>query len=388
MRRHLYSPDHLAFREVVATFVEREVRPNLARWDEQRLIDRDVWLLAGKMGIIGLSAPEEFGGAGVLRDYCFRNVIIEELAKVGAASLASSFALQDDILIPYIAAIGDAEQRARWLPGMVTGELIGAIAMTEPGTGSDLRGIRTTATKVDGGWRVTGSKTFITSGINADLVIVVVRTDDIGPNSLSLLVIEAGMAGFTRGRKLAKIGLVAQDTAELFFDDVFVPDSNTLGDVGGGLAQLKRHLPLERLSIGAQAVAVSEAVFGWTLDYTSDRRAFGQPIADFQATRFTLAEVRTELDVTTAFVDAAIQAWNADELTVVDAAKVKWWATDVQNRLIDRCLQLFGGYGYMLEYPVARAFVDARVQKIFGGANEIMKDIVGRDLVKGRRPTP
>lgn len=385
MLREFYESDHDAFRQSVKEFVEREVVDNIEHWDEQRLVDRSAWIAAGKQGLIGLSAPEEFGGAGQLRDYRYRNIVMEELCRVGATSLASSFSLQDDIIVPYVASLGNDDQRARWLPGMASGGLIGAIAMTEPGTGSDLRGIRTSGTKVDGGWRVSGAKTFITSGIQSDFVITVVRTDpDGGARQHSLLVIEEGMPGFTRGRKLKKIGLPAQDTAEMFFDDVFVPDANLLGELGGGLGQLKRHLPLERLSIAAAAIANADAVLAWTLEYTRQREAFGQRIADFQNSRFVLAEVATELDVTREFVDRSIRAWNDETLTVVDAAKAKWWASDVQNRAIDRCLQLFGGYGYMLEYPVARAFQDARIQKIFGGTNEIMKDIIGRDLV-GKR---
>jgi alkylation response protein AidB-like acyl-CoA dehydrogenase len=381
MKRGLYEPDHEAFRDAVREFVAREVTPNLARWDDQRLIDRDVWLAAGKHGIIGLPAPTEYGGAGT-HDYRYRNVVLEELARVFATSLASTFSLQDDIAIPYVATLGNDEQLQRWLPGMCSGETIVAIAMTEPGTGSDLRGIRTSGVKVDGGWLVNGAKTFITSGIQSDLVITVVRTDPAGGSQgFSLLVVERDMTGFSRGRKLDKVGLHAQDTAELFYDDVFVPDENVLGAIGGGFSQLVTLLPLERLSIAAHAVAVSDAVLASTIDYTQQRVAFGKPIADFQNTRFELAELATEVDVTRAFVDKAIHAHADGDLSVVDAAKVKWWASDMQNRLIDRCLQLHGGYGFMMEYPVARAYQDARIQKIFGGTNEIMKQIIGRDII-------
>jgi long-chain-acyl-CoA dehydrogenase len=385
MKRDLYTPDHEAFRATVAEFVARDVVPHLARWDEQRLIDRDVWLSAGKQGIIGLSAPEEFGGAGLVRDYRYRNVVLEELAKVFATSLASSFSLQDDIAIPYIVELGNQEQKARWLPQMVTGELIGAIAMTEPGTGSDLQGIRTSGVKVDGGWVVNGAKTFITSGIQSDLIITVVRTDPAGGSGgFSLLAIERGMTGFERGRKLNKVGLHAQDTAELSFQDVFVPDENVLGEIGGGFKQLMALLPLERLSIAAYGIAISDAVLADTVRYTTDRTAFGQPVADFQNTRFELADLATEADVTRAFVDQAIRAYGAGDLSETDAAKAKLWGSEMQNRLIDRCLQLHGGYGFMMEYPVARAFQDARIQRIFGGTSEIMRTVIGRDLV-GRR---
>lgn len=384
MIRRLYTDDHQAFRDTVREFVRREVAENIDRWEEERLIGRETWLAAGQHGLIGLSAPEEFG-AGQAKDYRFRNVVMEELNSVGATSLASSFSLQDDIVIPYLDGLGTEEQKARWLPRMASGELIGAIAMTEPGTGSDLRGIKSTGMKVDGGWIVNGSKTFITSGIHADLVIVVVRTDPTGGSrSFSLLVVERGFEGFERGRKLKKIGLHGQDTAELSFTDVFVPEENLLGEVGGGFGQLVSKLPLERLSIAAQAIASADSVFKQTVEYTDNRRAFGQPVADFQNTRFELAQMSTELDVTRNFVDQAILAFNAGELTVVDAAKAKLWASEVQNRVIDRCLQLHGGYGYMIEYPVARAFQDARIQRIFGGTSEIMREIIGRDIV-GRR---
>lgn len=380
MKRTLYAEDHEAFREVVAEFVTREVKPHLARWDSEGIIDRDVWLAAGRQGLLGLAAPEEYGGAG--GDYRFRNVVLEEFAKVFANSLASSFSLQDDIAIPYINEIGNEEQKATWLPRMIAGEVIGAIAMTEPGTGSDLQGIRTSARKVDGGWVLNGSKTFITNGIHSDLVITVARTDpDGGPRGFTLFLVERGMEGFSRGRKLEKVGLHAQDTAELVYEDVFVPDAGVLGEIGGGFGQLKNMLPLERLSIAAHAVAVASEILEDTIRYTKDRTAFGQRIADFQNTQFELAEMRTEVDIARVYVDQAILAYNAGELTDVDAAQAKWWTSDLQNKVIDRCLQLHGGYGFMLEYPVGRAYQDARVQRIFGGANEIMKVIIGRKIV-------
>jgi long-chain-acyl-CoA dehydrogenase len=384
MDRNLFTDDHEQYRLAVREFVAREVAPNLQKWNDDGLTGRDVWLAAGKHGIIGLSGPERYGGAG-LEDYRYRVVVSEELARVGATSLQTGFGVQDDILIPYVTGLGTDEQKARWLPGMCAGELIMAVAMTEPGAGSDLKGIRTAGVKVDGGWRVTGSKTFITSGIQSALVVVVAKTDPAGgTDAFTLLVVEDGMPGFTRGRKLAKLGLAAQDTAELFFDDVVVPDENVLGVVGGGFRQLMRHLPLERLSIAVGAVAASDAALGWTLDYVNRREAFGEPIADFQNSRFVLAEIATELDVTRAYVDKAVLALNDGDLSAVDAAKAKLWATEVQNRTVDRCLQLHGGYGYMMEYPIARAYADARVQKIYGGTNEIMKEIIGRDLT-GRR---
>ncbi|MDT0203245.1 acyl-CoA dehydrogenase family protein [Nocardioides sp. AE5] len=380
MKRTLYTADHEAFREVVSEFVAREVAPHLERWEEERIIDRDVWMAAGRQGLLGLAAPEEYGGAG--GDYRFRNVILEEFAKVHATSLASSFSLQDDIAIPYINEIGNDEQKQRWLPPMVAGERIGAIAMTEPGTGSDLQGITTSARQVEGGWVLNGAKTFITNGINSDLVITVARTDPAGgPNAFTLFVVEREMEGFSRGRKLKKVGLHAQDTAELVYEDVFVPDENVLGEVGGGFGQLKNMLPLERLSIAAHAVAVAEAVLADTIAYTRDRVAFGQRIADFQNTQFELAEMQTLVNVARVYVDQAIGSYNAGEFTDVDAAQAKWWTSDLQNDVIDRCLQLHGGYGFMLEYPVGRAYQDARIQRIFGGTNEIMKMIIGRKIV-------
>jgi len=383
VKRDLYETDHESFRDVCREFVAREVAPHYERWEEQRLIDRDVWVAAGKQGLLGLLAPEELGGGG--GDYRYRMVLLEELGKAFATSLASSFSLQDDILIPYVVELGNQEQQQRWLPKMIAGELIMAVAMTEPGTGSDLQGIRTSATKVDGGWVVNGAKTFITSGIQSDVVITVCRTDPAGgPEGFTLLAVEKDFPGFSRGRKLAKIGLQGQDTAELAFEDVFVPDTNVLGRVGGGFGQLKHMLPLERLSIAGWAVALSSAVLADTVEYTKSREAFGQRIIDLQNTRFELAELTTELNVTRAFVDAAIRAHNAGELTDLDAAQAKWWASDMQNRLIDRCLQLHGGYGFMMEYPVGRAYQDSRVQKIFGGTNEIMKHIIGRAVAAGR----
>lgn len=385
MQRNLYTADHEEFRSIAVEFVKRVVEPHQADWDQAHLIDRDAWLEAGRQGIVGLSAPEEFGGAGQLRDYRYRQIVNEEIAKVGNGSLLSSFSLQDDILIPYIAQLGTDEQKQRWLPGMARGEKIAAVAMTEPGTGSDLRGIRTTAKAVDGGWVVNGSKTFITSGIHSDLVVTVVKTGEgSGSRDFSLLVIEAGMDGFERGRKLDKVGLVAQDTSELSFTDVFVPSDNLLGELGGGFGALMNLLPLERLGIAAGSVAMMQAAFDHTVEYVEARHAFGQPIMDFQNTRFQLADIATEIAASVAFLDQTIHAWNAAELTTVEASKIKLWATEALGRVVDTCVQLHGGYGYMLEYPIARLYQDARVQRIFGGTSEIMREIIGRDIA-GRR---
>lgn len=384
MRRTLYTEDHEDFRAVVAEFTAREVTPNLDTWDADHATGRDVWLAAGRQGVLGLNIPDAYGGAGV-DDYRYRMVVCEELSRAGSAALSSGFGVQDDITALYLRSMGTEEQKQRWLPRMAAGEYLMAVGMTEPGAGSDLKGIRTTARQVADGWLVNGAKTFITSGIQSDGVITVVRTDPAGgSDGFSLLVVEEGMPGFSRGRRLDKIGLVAQDTAELFFEDVLVPQENLLGEVGAGFRQLMRHLPQERLSIASQGVAAAAAAVEWTIAFTNEREAFGRPIADFQNTRFVMAEVVTEVDVARAYLDACVLAHNAGELTAVDAAKAKWWATDLQNRVIDKCLQLFGGYGYMLEYPIAKAFVDARVQRIYGGTNEIMKEIIGRDIY-GRR---
>jgi alkylation response protein AidB-like acyl-CoA dehydrogenase len=380
MNRDFFEPDHEAFREVVQAFIKREVTPNADRWEEEHSVDRQAWLAAGKQSLIGMSVPEEYGGVGT-GDFRYRCVMMEELARVGATSLSSGFGLQDDIAIPYLVDLATDEQKARWLPPMATGECIGAIAMTEPGAGSDLQGIRTTAVRHDDHWVLNGAKTFITNGIHSDLVIVVARTDPAaGSRGISLLVVERGMPGFTRGRKLDKIGMHAQDTAELFFGDVPVPAANLLGRDGGGFVHLMERLPRERMSIAYMALASARAALGWTVEYTTGRTAFGQPIAAFQNTQFELASMVTEVDVLEAYLDKAVRALNDDTLTAVDAAKAKLWATEVQHRVLDRCLQLFGGYGYMAEYPIGRAYADSRVQTIYGGTSEIMKTIIAREI--------
>ncbi|MEV5408174.1 acyl-CoA dehydrogenase family protein [Thermopolyspora sp. NPDC052614] len=388
MSESFYTDDHEELRKVVRTYVEREVTPNLARWERQRLVDREAWLAAGRQGLLGARIPEEYGGAG-LDDYRVRCVISEEMAKVGATSPALGFALNDDIVLPYLLRLGTEEQKRRWLPGFCTGETIAAIAMTEPGAGSDLRGMRATATRDGDEWVINGAKTFITNGIQADLVIVAAQTQvDGAPAGLSLFVVESGTPGFTRGRKLDKIGQHAQDTAELFFDDVRVPAENLLGTEGAGMRHLVSNLPSERLSIAWYGLAMAEAALEWTLAYTRERTAFGKPILDFQATRFRLAELVTEVEVTRSHLEKLVHRYNAGELDVVDAAKAKWWATETQKKVIDSCLQLFGGYGYMMEYPIARAFIDSRVQTIYGGTTEIMKEIIGRSLAGPERGRP
>jgi len=377
MQSDLFESDHEDYRTVVRKFVERNVTPHLERWDAQRLIDRETWLEAGKQGLLGLSVPEEFGGPGET-DYRFRVIVQEEIARVGASSLQSGFSTNDDIVLNYLLRHANPDQAKRWLPGFAAGETIGAIAMTEPGAGSDLRGIKTTAAKVADGWLINGSKTFITSGILADLIIVFAKTG----KGFSLFVVEEGAKGFSRGRKLDKVGLHAQDTAELFFEDVLVSDDDVLGDIGQGLTYLKQSLPLERLGIAIAGQASAEAVLRWTIDYVKERTAFGQRIADLQVPAHQLAHQRTAIEVSRAYIDRCVHEHNAGTLSAVDAAKAKAWATQLQHDVIDVGVQLHGGYGYMMEYPIARAFLDARVQRIYGGANEIMMEIVQKDLLR------
>jgi len=380
MRRDLYTDDHEQYRETVREFLAREVVPHHQRWEADRWIDRKVFAAAARQGVYGLQIGEEHGGAGE-RDYRYRMVVCEEIARVHALSFGLTVSLQDDLVLHYLLDLTTDEQRRRWLPGFASGEIIGALAMTEPGTGSDLRGIRTSARRDGDDWVLNGQKTFITSGIMADLVIVAARTDpEGGSRGFTLLAVERDMPGFTRGRKLDKIGLPGQDTAELFFEDVRIPAANVLGPVGSGLQELMSHLPRERLGVTATAIATSRAVFDLTRAYCFERQAFGHPIGDLQHIRFELAEMATEIDVAEAYVDRSVHAYNAGELTAVDAAKGKWYVSELQKRVIDRCLQLHGGYGYMTEYPVARAFVDTRVQTIYGGTTEIMKELIGRDL--------
>jgi alkylation response protein AidB-like acyl-CoA dehydrogenase len=380
MRRTLFDDEHDDFRASWRTFLEREVAPHYEQWERERLVPRAVFTKAGGHGFLGMSVPDEHGGAGV-DDFRFNVVLSEEAQRMGLGSVHLGMSVHSDICLPYFMRYATDEQKQRWLPGLASGELIAAIAMTEPGTGSDLAAISTTAVRKNGEYVVNGAKTFITNGINADLVITAVRTDrDERHRGLSLLVVERDTPGFERGRNLEKIGTHAQDTAELFFDDARVPAENLLGNEGEGFAYLVSNLPQERLSIAVAAVAAAEAALRWTVEYVRDRKAFGAPIGSFQNTRFELAEMRTEVDVGQAYVDRCVEALNAGELTAEDAAGAKWWCTELQGRVVDRCLQLHGGYGYMLEYPIARAYADARVTRIYGGSNEIMKEIVGRAM--------
>jgi alkylation response protein AidB-like acyl-CoA dehydrogenase len=383
MRRSLFEDVHEDFRASFRTFLERDVLGEEGRygeWERAGIIPRDVFARAGRGGFLAMAVPEAYGGAGA-DDFRLNLVIGEETQRAGVGSFGLGITLQNDICLPYFLSYCDEPQRERWLPGIATGGLITALAMTEPAIGSDLAAMSTSARRDGDHYLVNGAKTFITNGINADLVIVAVKTDPGERHrGISLLVLERGMQGFERGRNLEKIGQHAQDTAELSFSDVRVPVENLLGQEGEGFLYLVSNLPQERLSIAASAVAAAEAALAWTLDYVRERNAFGQPIGSFQASRFTLAELHGEVQIARAFVDQCAQALNADELTAEDAATAKWWCTDLQGRVVDRCLQLFGGYGYMLDYPIARAFADARVTRIYGGANEIMKEIVGRSL--------
>ena len=378
MQRQIFAEEHHAFRDTVRTFLEKEVVPHHDAWEKAGIVDREVWTKAGAQGLLGFEVDEQWGGGG-LHDFRFNTVLDEEVTRAGASGLG--FGLQNDVVAPYLARLLDDEQKQRWLPGFCSGEIISAIAMTEPAAGSDLQGVKTTAVKDGEDYVVNGQKTFITNGINADIVIVVARTDpDAGHKGISLLMVERGMPGFERGRNLDKVGLKAQDTAELFFSDVRVPKANLLGEEGRGFIYLMENLPQERLSIAVSAVASAAWALEVTLQYAKDRTAFGRPIGGFQHNRFTLAEIATEVEVAQTYLDRCIAEHNAGEFSAVDAAMAKWWTTELQKRVIDRCVQLHGGYGYMLEYPIAKAYLDARIQTIYGGTTEIMKEIVGRSL--------
>ncbi len=378
MKRTVFEEEHEALRESTRQYIERELVPNAQKWEEQRMVDRSAFVAAGKYGLIGFNMPEEYGGGGS-DDFRFNAVIDEEIARYGGPAPALS--LQNDVVAPYFKHLANEEQMARWMPGIASGELILAVAMTEPGAGSDLAGIRTSAVRDGDDWIINGSKTFISSGINCDLVVVVCRTNpEAGHKGFTLLVVERGMAGFERGRKLDKMGLHAQDTSELHFENVRVPSANILGKEGGGFYHLMQNLPSERLSIAVTAIAGARECWRQTLQYAKDRKAFGQPIGSFQHNRFLLAEMDTELDVCERYIDRCLQGVLDGDLTAVEASKAKWFCTETAKKIIDGCLQLHGGYGYMMEYRVARDYCDSRIQTIFGGTTEIMKDIIGRDL--------
>jgi len=381
MRRTLFEDDHEAFRDSFRKFVQAEIVPHHDEWEQAGIVPRELFATAGKSGFLGIEIPEEYGGGGA-RDFRLNAVMDEELMGCGAAAAGRGRSRHNDTSPPHFMAYCNDEQRARWLPGIASGELITAIAMTEPGIGSDLASMSTTAIRDGDHYVVNGAKTFITNGINADLVITAVKTDPAEKHKgMSLVVLERGMEGFERGRNLDKLGQHAQDTAELSFTDVRVPVTNLLGDQEGqGFAQLVGNLPQERLSIGYAAVASARYALDLTLEYVKERKAFGKPIGSFQNSRFVLAELDTEIDIAQHYVDACVRALDAGELTAADASKAKYWCTELQGRVVDKCLQLFGGYGYMTEYPIARAFADARITRIYGGTTEIMKEVIGRSL--------
>jgi long-chain-acyl-CoA dehydrogenase len=377
----LFEPDHDAFREAFRAFVAREIVPSYLEWEQSRMVPRAVWEAAGASGFLCMDVPEEYGGSGIA-DYRFNVVVTEELTRAGASGVG--FPLHTDIVAPYITRYGTEAQRRRWLPDLTTGKTISAIAMSEPSAGSDLQGIRTTAIRHGDEYLLNGQKTFISNGIISDLVIVVARTNPAaGHRGISLLIVERGMEGFERGRNLEKIGQHAQDTAELFFRDVRVPTANLLGEEGLGFKYLMSNLPVERLSIAVGGVAAGQTALDLAVEYCRQREAFGGKLTALQHVRFELAEMATEVAIGQAFIDRCILELIEGSLTTEDASMAKWWATDMAQRVADRALQLFGGYGYMQEYPISRIFTDNRVARIYGGSNEIMKEIIGRKLAAG-----
>jgi alkylation response protein AidB-like acyl-CoA dehydrogenase len=381
MERTIFTDEHDLFRAAYRQFVEREVTPYFEEWERAGIVSRELFTKAGASGFLGMSAPAEYGGGGV-RDFRYHAIITEELMYAGYAGVTLCFSTHNDVCLPYLLDLTTEEQKARWLPGVCSGEIVMAIAMTEPQAGSDFGAISTTAIRDGDHFVVNGSKTFITNGINADLVVTAVKTDPAaGRKGMSVLAIERGMDGFERGRNLDKIGLHSQDTAELVFTDVHVPVRNVIGTVGEGFVHMMRNLPQERLGLAMAAIAGARAALDLTVAYTKDRTAFGQPIAAFQNSKFRLAEMATEVEIGQVFIDRCIVALNDGVLTAEEAAMAKWWCTELQKRTVDTCLQLHGGYGYMREYAIARAYTDARITTIFGGTTEIMKEIIGRQVI-------
>lgn len=375
--RTLFSPDHELFRESVRTFLEKEAVPFHGQWEKQGYIDRDLWRKAGEAGMLCSHLPDAYGGLDA--DFLYSAVVIEEIGRLGLTGI--SFSLHSDIVAPYILHYGSEALKHKYLPKLISGEMVTAIAMTEPGAGSDLQGVKTTAVLDGDEYVINGSKTFITNGYLADLVIVVAKTDPkAGAKGTSLFLVEADTPGFAKGKRLEKVGMKAQDTSELFFQDVRVPKENILGQAGMGFAYLMQELPQERLTVAIGALSSAEAALAWTLEYTRERKAFGKAIADFQNTRFKLAEMATEIQVGRVFVDQCMALHLEGKLDVPTAAMAKYWATDLQCKVLDECVQLHGGYGFMWEYPIARAWADARVQRIYAGTNEIMKEIIARSL--------
>jgi alkylation response protein AidB-like acyl-CoA dehydrogenase len=380
MKREIYTDDHEMFREAFRTFLEREMVPHRDRWEEEEIVDRSVFTKAGENGFIAMQVPEEYGGPGV-DDFRYNYVVVEEICKADLYASGLGLTLHNDVCLPYFNHWCNDEQKKRWLPGIASGELITAVAMTEPGMGSDLASMTTSAVRDGDEYVVNGSKTFITNGINADLVVLAVKTDPTERHKgMSLLVVETDTPGFERGRNLDKVGMHAQDTAEMFFSDMRVPVENLLGNEGDGFALLVKNLPQERISVGMAGVAHSRAMLGWTLEYAKERTAFGQPIGQFQNSRFKLAEMETEVTIAESFIDRCIMALNSGTLLPEEASMAKWWCTELQGRVANACVQLHGGYGYMKEYPIARAYADARISTIYAGTTEIMKEIIGRSM--------
>ncbi|MGE3618909.1 MAG: acyl-CoA dehydrogenase family protein [Acidimicrobiia bacterium] len=380
MERTIFDAEHDMFRDSVRSFIAKELVPHYLQWEADGIVPHEVFGKAGENGFLGMAIPEEHGGGGVA-DFRYNLIIAEEIQRAGVNAAGLGWTLHNDICLPYFLTLCNEEQKARWLPGLASGELVAAIAMTEPGIGSDLASMTTSAVRDGDDYIVNGAKTFITNGINADLVITAVKTDPTQRHTgMSLVIVERGMPGFERGRNLEKVGMHAQDTAELFFTDVRVPVANRLGEEGHGFNHLVTKLPQERLSIAMTGAAAARQALEWTLEYVKERHAFGKPIGSFQNSRFRLAEIATEVEIATTFVDRCVVALNEGELSAEEAAMAKWWCTELQKRTVDTCVQLFGGYGYMLEYPIARAYVDARVTTIYGGTTEIMKEIIGKSL--------
>lgn len=375
--RTLFSSDHELFRDSVRKFLEQEAVPFHEQWEERGYVDRELWSKAGAAGMLCSHLPEEYGGMGA--DFLYSAIVIEEISRRGLSGIG--FSLHSDIVAPYILHYGSEALKRKYLPKLASGEMISAIAMTEPGAGSDLQGVKTTAVLDGDEYVINGSKTFITNGYLADLVIVVAKTDPkAGAKGISLFLVEAGTPGFDKGKRLKKVGMKAQDTSELFFQNVRVPRENLLGQAGQGFVYLMQELPQERLTVAVAGLAAAEAALHWTLDYTRERQAFGRAIADFQTTRHKLAELATQVQVGRVFVDRCLELHLQGKLDVATAAMLKYWSTDLQCQVIDECVQLHGGYGYMWEYPIARAWADARVQRIYAGTNEIMKEIISRSL--------
>jgi len=378
--RTLFTPEHETFRDSVRRFLEAEVRPHDERWQEQGYADKSVWKKAGDNGFLCMSMPEEYGGSGA--DKLFSMVLIEEQSRINNSTLG--WGLHSEIVAPYLLNYGSEALKRKYLPKMASGEMVGAIAMSEPGAGSDLQSVKTTALRKGDKYLVNGSKTFITNGWNADLVIVVAKTDPAkGAKGTSLVIVDTSMRGFTKGKRLKKMGLKGQDTAELFFDNVEVPAGNLLGQENNGFIYLMQELPWERMQIAIGAAAKCEAALGWTIAYVNERKAFGKPVASFQNTRFKLAEIATEVQVMRVFVDRCMQLLLENKLDTVTASMAKYWATDMEGKVLDECLQLHGGYGFMWEFPISQAYVDARVTRIYGGTNEIMKEVISRSLGLG-----